>query len=205
MTNSTPNKMKVLETKRCILRLVTLSDVYDLYEYYKEDSVVKYLPFKKHNSINDTKRFIKLFFLKNYNEGKIGHYAIVLKSENKVIGNVGFNNISPNAKEGEIGICINPKYWGEHLSTELAKEMLRYGFIDLKLKRITAITYEDNKYSRKPLEDLGFSYIGIVNKNDHSNKINKNQVCYKFQMNRKDYIRRMRRIRSMNIKKSKSI
>ena len=203
MVKPTPNKMKILRTKRCILRPVTLSDAADLFEYYKEESVVKYLPFKKHNTIKDTERFIKLFFLKNYNEGKIGHYAIVLKTENKVIGNVGFNNISPNAKEGEMGICINPNYWGENLSTELAVEMLRYGFLDLKLKKIIAITYEDNTYSRRPLEELGFNFVGTIYKNDHSSQINKSTVCYKFQMSRKDYIRRMRRIRLMSIKKSK--
>lgn len=35
MTKPTPNKMKILRTKRCILRSVTLLNVADLFEYYK--------------------------------------------------------------------------------------------------------------------------------------------------------------------------
>lgn len=188
MYDSNSSNMKILETKRCILRPATLNDSKDLFDYYKEDIVVKYLPFKKHKSIKDTERFIKLFFFKNYKEGKIGHYLIVLKRENKVIGNVGFNNILPNAEEGEMGICINPNYWGEHLSTELAAEMLRYGFEDLNLKKIIAITFEDNKYSRKPLEVLGFNYLGKFKKKFPSNKLGSYTVCHKYQMLKSNYI-----------------
>ena len=41
-------------------------------------------------------------FIENYKQGNISHYAIVLKDNNKVIGNIGFNNIKPTDKEGEI-------------------------------------------------------------------------------------------------------
>lgn len=178
--------MKILETKRCILRPATLKDSEDLYECYKQDIVVKYLPFKKHKSIKDTEHFIKNFFLKNYSKNKISHFVIVYKKNNKVIGNVGFNNISANAKQGEIGICINPSYWGEHLSTELAIELLRYGFEELKLDKIIAITYEENKYSKKPLEVLGFTFVGSYKKNIASSKP---IFCHKFQMTKYDYFK----------------
>ena len=103
-------QMEILETANCILRPIRLDDYKDLYEYYSIDKVVKFLPIRKHRSYLDTKKFIKTFFISNYKKGNIGHYAIVFKSNNKVIGNVGFNNISPNDKNGELGICINSKY-----------------------------------------------------------------------------------------------
>lgn len=188
MYNSSKFKMKILETKRCILRPISLEDAPNLFDYYNQDIVVKYLPLKKHRTISDTEKFIRLFFLKNYNEGKIGHYAIVLKKENKVIGNVGFNNISTSSKEGEMGICINPSYWGYDLSTELAKEMLRYGFKDLNLEKITAITFEDNKHSQKPLEKLGFNYVKTFNKNLKSKKTESPIKCHEYEMLKMNYI-----------------
>ncbi|MGL4910998.1 MAG: GNAT family N-acetyltransferase [Romboutsia sp.] len=187
MYDSSNFKMKTLETSRCILRPINLDDAPYLFDYYKEEVVVKYLPFKKHNTISDTKKFIKLFFLKNYKEGKIGHYAVVLKKENRVVGNVGFNNLSSSAVEGEIGICINPTYWGYNLSTELAQEMIRYGFDDLGLNKIIAITFEDNNYSQKPLEKLGFNYIKTFSK-----KLNSKNIivrCHKFEMTKGYYIK----------------
>ncbi|MGL5346920.1 MAG: GNAT family N-acetyltransferase [Peptostreptococcaceae bacterium] len=176
--------MKTLETHRCILRPITMNDSDDLFEYYSLDIVVKYLPFKKHKYIKDTENFIKTFFLDNYNKNKIGHFAIVYKKNNKVIGNVGFNNISKNSRQGEIGICINPHYWGENLSLELAKELLRYGFYDLQLSKITATTYEENKYSKKTLEVLGFKFVKTYLKRNSSLEHIK---CHKYEISKKDF------------------
>ncbi|CEI72871.1 GNAT family N-acetyltransferase [Romboutsia hominis] len=180
------SKMNVLETKRCILRPITLKDAPDLHECYKQEIVVKYLPFKAHQNIYETREFIKNFFLKKYNENKLAHYAIVLKSNKKVIGNIGFNNISKDNKKGEIGICINPSYWGYDLSTELAREIVKYGFKKLKLEEIIAITYEDNNYSIKSLENLNFEYIKTYFKTFHSS--NKKVKCNLYKISRKNYL-----------------
>ena len=171
--------MKILETKNCILRPITINDYKDLYEYYKIPEVVKFLPIKKHNSYLDTKKFIKSFFINNYKKGKIGHYEVVLKQNNKVIGYVGFNNISKNDKNGEIGICINPKYWGNNLSVELVEALIKYGFEDLKLEHIYAVTYEDNIYSQRVLDNLNF-----VHQEDFNNKTTK---CSKYILYKNDY------------------
>lgn len=188
MQDSNYPQMKILETESCILRPVTINDVKDLFEYYKQDIVVKFLPFNKHNTIEDTKKFINLFFLTNYRQGKIGHFAIVFKGDKKVIGNVGFNNISTNATEGEIGICINPLYWGHNLSTELAVEMLRFGFNDLSLNRIIAVIFDQNTHSKKPLEILGFNYVGKFYKKIHSTRPPKQIICHKYEMIKRNYV-----------------
>lgn len=172
-------QMKILETKNCILRPVTLDDTKDLYEYYSISEVVKFLPVKTHKTILDTQNFIKSFFINNYQKGNIGHYGVVLKKENKIIGNVGFNNISKYAKHGEIGICINPKYWGNNLALELGQVLIDYGFNELNLEYIYAITYEDNIYSQKALKNLNFIHEKDFNK--RFKKLN-NQIikCNKF-------------------------
>lgn len=117
-------QMEILETQNCILRPITLDDVDDLYEYYSKPDVVKFLPIKVHKTHSDTARFIKSFFINNYERGRVGHYAVLLKKQNKVIGNVGFNNISQNATNGEIGICLNPDFWGNNLAYELTEVLL---------------------------------------------------------------------------------
>lgn len=190
MKNNTYPQMKIIKTNRCILRPATLEDANDMFEYYNQSKVVKYLPMQKHNTIADTKRFIKTFFLSNYKKGNIGHFAVVFKENSKTIGNVGFNNITSTSKEGEIGICINPKYWGLDLSSELALAMLRYGFEDLNLQKIIAITFEDNNYSRKSLEKLGFNYLGVFKKNLHSS-ISSLVTCHKYEMSQEYYFKRL--------------
>ena len=115
-------------------------------------------------TVLDTKRFIKSFFIDNYKQGKIGHFAVVDKSNNKVIGNIGLNNVDKNDTEGEIGICINPIYWGHDIATELGREVLKFAFSSTNIKRIIANTYEDNKRTRKSLEHLNLKYYKTYDK-----------------------------------------
>ena len=164
MIYSTYPQMPIIETEKYILRPARLDDAEDMFEYYKEPKVVKYLPMNPHKNVANTKRFIKSFFIDNYEEGKIGHFAVVDKLNNKVIGNIGLNNIDKDAIEAEIGICINPSYWGNDIATELARELLKFAFTNTNIKRIIANTYEDNKRSRKALENLNIKYYKTYDK-----------------------------------------
>lgn len=175
-------QMKIIETPKFILRPATLQDVSDIFEYLKKEEVVKYLPFKSHKSMDDTRRFVQLFFINNYNQGKVGNYVIYHKNDRKVIGNIGINNIKPGAKEGEIGICINPKYWGNNYSTELTVITLITGFELMDLDKLIALTYSENKYTPKSLNSLGFKYIKTY-------KPRKNiQTSHRFELSKNDYL-----------------
>ena len=148
--------------------------------------ILKFLPIKVHKTHSDTARFIKSFFINNYERGRVGHYAVLLKKQNKVIGNVGFNNISQNATNGEIGICLNPDFWGNNLAYELTEVLLQYGFNKLNLNYIYAITYNDNIYSKRYLEKLNFTHNNdFVKRFKNSN--NKTVKCNKFVLYRNDY------------------
>lgn len=51
--------LPILETKRCILKEVSIENAKDMYEYAKEEKVVKYMTFPKHESIENTKYLIE--------------------------------------------------------------------------------------------------------------------------------------------------
>ncbi len=175
--------MKTLETKNCILRPATIDDANDIFEYYSQEKVLKYLDIKRHKNINDSKNFINTFFIRAYKNNKFGHYAIVYKKNNKVIGNVGFNNISQNATTADIGLCLNPSYWGANLSSELIRAIVKFGFEEMNLNKIVAETYIDNKYPRSCIDELGFKYIKTIKKRISS----KYKTCYRFELLKTDY------------------
>lgn len=186
ISNSEYPQMKVIETPKFMLRPATPNDAYDLYEYLSQEKVVKYLPFKPHKNINTTKKFINSFFINNYRMGKIGHCVIYYKPDKRVIGNVGINNISTWSREGEIGICINPKYWGNNFATELTIITLITGFELMNLDKLIAITYSENKYTPKSLETLGFKYIKTCKPRNNL------QVSHIFELTRNDYLKMKR-------------
>ena len=80
MVDDTYPQMPIIETKNYLLRPARLNDAEDMFEYYKQSKVVEYLPMSSHKTVSDTRRFIKSFFIDNYKQGKIGHFAVVDKS-----------------------------------------------------------------------------------------------------------------------------
>lgn len=176
-------QMKIIETPKFILRPATLKDAPDFFEYFSQEKVLRYLPFSTHKNILQTKIFIKSFFINNYKKGNIGNYAIYYKHDNKVIGNIGLNNIDPNSKSSEIGICINPKYLGHNFATELTMITLITGFELLNLDKLIALTYTKNKYTPKSLENLGFKYINTF-------KIKPSgDTCHRFELTKDEYLK----------------
>ena len=148
-------QMKIIETPKFILRPATLRDVNDFYEYFKQEKVVKYLPFKAHKNITQTKTFVRNFCI---------------------------NNVSPNAKKAELGICVNPQYWGHDFSTQLAALSVISGFEFTTLDKLVVITYSDNKYTPKCINALKFEYIKTFKP-----KGNK-PLSHVFELKRSDYL-----------------
>ena len=89
-----------------------------------------------HISIVETISIIKsMITIKSPYE--LGNWAIVLKSNNKMIGTIELYNHYYKFK-AELGYSINPAYWSNGYATEAAKEVISYGFEFLDLKRIEA-------------------------------------------------------------------
>lgn len=182
LSDSQYPQMKIIETPKFIFRPININDVPDFYEYLSQEKVVKYLPFKPHKNIGVTKKFIQTYFINNYKNGNVSNYAVYYKRDKKVIANTGFNNLPPNSIEGEIGICLNPKYWGHDFATELCIVSLITGFELMNLDKIIAVTYSNNKYSTKCLDILNFKHV------NNSKVKNTSQTSYIFELTRNEYL-----------------
>lgn len=58
----------------------------------------------------------------------------------------------------EIGWRLGAAFWGEGLATEGAQAVLQFGFRELKLPEIVALTVPANYRSRRVMEKLGMTY-----------------------------------------------
>ena len=148
--------MYILNTERLILRQWRESDSHDLYEYAKSDLVGPNAGWKPHKNEAESKRIIKMFIKNNT-------YAIVLKSENKVIGAIELRKRKPdeklyNLKQREIGYVLNPKYWGNGYMPEAVNALLNYAFNELKLDLIWCCHFDLNNNSKRVIEKCGFNY-----------------------------------------------
>ena len=77
------------------------------------------------------------------------------------IGTTGLSNISPKDHSAQFGIAIGDKdYWSRGYGTEAARLIIRYGFEQLNLHRISSFAYAFNERSIRMHLGVGFTEEG---------------------------------------------
>ena len=151
----------ILETKRLILRPWEESDAETLYKYASHPDVGPIAGWAVHTSVEDSREIIRSVL------SAPETYAVVLKESGQPIGSIGLmlgkaSNIGLPASEGEIGYWIGVPYWGQGLIPEAVRELMRYGFENLKLDTIWCGYFDGNEKSRRVQEKCGFHYHHIA-------------------------------------------
>jgi RimJ/RimL family protein N-acetyltransferase len=89
------------------------------------------------------------------------NFAIDIGGE--VIGGIGLSHIEKNYK-AEIGYWLAEQYWNQDIITSAVKLIVRYGFKNLRLKRIYAYVLLPNQASARVLQKSGFKQEGLLRK-----------------------------------------
>lgn len=88
-------------------------------------------------------------------------FAIILKEDDKLIGNCGLINIEQVTRKAELGIFIGEKeYWNMGYGTEAINLLLDYGFNLLNLHNIMLEVFAFNKRAIECYKKIGFKEIG---------------------------------------------
>jgi len=83
--------------------------------------------------------------------------AIISKSDNFHIGNIGLHNIDWFYRKAELGIIIGERnYQGKGLATEAVKLLLKHAFQRLNLHKVYLRTEEENERAIKMFTAAGF-------------------------------------------------
>lgn len=153
-------KVKPIETERFRLRAVKLDDAEDMYDYAKDADTTKYVTFPSHDSVEVSRSSIEQFFINRPEKGWPEAFAIVDKTNDKMIGTCDF---WPLKEEGhyEMGYIIHRDYWGQGVMSEVALAVLKYAFdnynvLDMKIKHVV-----ENSASGNVALKLGFKRIGV--------------------------------------------
>ncbi len=157
--NEKMSKLAYIETEHFCLRQLTVSDATDYFSVASDPRTSAYLLWEPHTDIDYTKRYLKRI-CELYEKKEFFDYAAVLKSENKVIGTGGYSSIDTPNHAAEIGYVLHPDYWGKGYATELAKELISFGFDELGLNRIYARYMDGNTASRRVMDHCRMKYEG---------------------------------------------
>ena len=112
---------------------------------------------------------------KDYLEGNSIHWGIVDNSTNIIVGTCGYYRGFENGK-GELGCILLPHYRGKGFMTSAMSLAIEFGLNTIGLKRIWAITSQNNTQAIALLERLNFIKIAELADNDVEYELYDNAV-----------------------------
>lgn len=88
-------------------------------------------------------------------------FAIRTLPDDRLIGEIGFGGIDWAARNAWVGIGIGVKeYWGHGYGTEAMRLMLRFGFAELNLHRVSLDVFDYNARAIRSYQKAGFTIEG---------------------------------------------
>ena len=152
-------EVKVLETERLLLRLISVEDAEFFVELLNEPSFLRYIGDKKVRTLDDARNYILTGPVHSYESLGFGLYLLELKESSAPIGICGL--LKRDTLDGvDIGFAFLPKFWSQGYALESAAAVMNYARNQLHLTDIAAITSPDNERSIKLLEKLCFRFQG---------------------------------------------
>lgn len=100
----------------------------------------------------------------DYSEGNSVHWGIADTITNKIVGTCGYYR-GLNKGEGELGCVLLPQYQGKGYMTSAMLLAIDFGINTIGLKRIWAITSQDNYGAIRLLERLNFIKVNDLDGN----------------------------------------
>lgn len=150
--------MKILETKRLILRTFEENDLDWLMLIDQDPRVCEFFP--AIGNRDATEKGIHRI-MNHYRNHGFSLYAMELKSTGEMIGWCGLmipsfeSHFTPAV---EIGWRLGSQFWNNGYATEAAKAVLQYAFENLELNEIVSFTAVKNIRSRRVMEKIGLHH-----------------------------------------------
>ncbi|MGT2771013.1 GNAT family N-acetyltransferase [Streptococcus intermedius] len=147
---------RVVETKRLLLRPVTLDDAEDMFEYSSDEENTHYT-FLPNKDLEETKNIIARLFIGR----PLGNWGIELKESGKLIGSIDLHKLDPVLKKAAIGYVVHKDYWNQGLATEALKAILQIAFESLAMNMLVALHDVENPASGRVMEKAGMKFSHI--------------------------------------------
>ncbi|MDO3413035.1 GNAT family N-acetyltransferase [Saccharibacillus sp. CPCC 101409] len=154
---------RTLEGERLLLRPIRLDDAADMTEYTSDEETTRFI-FAEPKNFEQTERLIANYYLRE----PIGKFALVLKSEQKLIGSIEFR-VDDSTRSADLGFTLSRHYWGNGYMTEAGLLILGLAFDVLGLERVHAAHETGNVNSGRMMLRLGMTHEGTRRKDHLSN------------------------------------
>lgn len=185
---------KKLETERLILRQFKIEDYVEMYNNWAcEDAVTKFLTWQTHTN-QDVTKSVLADWISKYANKDFYNWAIELKEENRLIGNISVVSLREETLSAILGYCMGSKWWGKEIMPEAGKAVLKYLFEEVGFNRIAANHDKNNPKSGRVMQKIGMTYEGTLRNAGFCNQGIIDDVRYSILKSEWDLNRQVQRI-----------
>jgi RimJ/RimL family protein N-acetyltransferase len=150
----------MLRGEKVLLRPVRRSDLQNFLKWFNDPEVIQYLGMYLPMTEMAEEKYIEDLPSRGPTEARFVIDAID-GGESKPIGSMGLHSISPKDHSATFGIVIGEKdYWSRSYGTEATRLLLKYGFEQLNLHRISSSVWAFNERSIRLHLRVGFKEEG---------------------------------------------
>lgn len=148
----------IMETKRLLIREVTIDDVKDLYKIYSESSITAYME-GLYEEYDEEVRFTESYIENMYGFYDYGMWIVCAKESGNVIGRAGLSNREVDGAEYvELGYVIDVHFQRQGYAYEACRGIMQYAKTVMKKEELLICTDERNLPSINLAYKLGFEY-----------------------------------------------
>lgn len=149
-----------LETRRLVLREITMDDAEDVRRLSSDAEVMRYLNGGRPLSREESLAEMLEYFSRYARFGGHGNWAAIDRGSGWFLGMFKFHPENEAAPDSfELGYRISRRAWGRGLATEGSIALVRKAFTELGLNRVWAQAMAINQGSRRVLEKAGLRYV----------------------------------------------
>lgn len=150
-----------IETRRLLLRKITMADAKDIFAYSRDEEVARHVLWEAQRSLREAREYVR-YLQRLYRSDQPASWGIVDKASGRLIGTVGFMNYNADHNSAEIGYSLARDYWNRGLMTEAVRAVLRHAFEEMHLHRVEAQFELDNPASGRVMEKAGMMREGVL-------------------------------------------
>ena len=151
----------VLQTARLLLRPFALSDAFDLQRLAGAPEVADTTLNMPHPYEDGMAEQWISSQPALFDAGEAVRSAVTLLDSKELIGGVGLG-VTPRHRRAELAYWLGVPFWSQGYMTEAAGALMRYGFAEMGLHKITASHFARNPASGRVMQKLGMTQEGLL-------------------------------------------
>jgi RimJ/RimL family protein N-acetyltransferase len=155
-----------IKTARLVLREFVPEDWRAVLAYQRDPRYLRFYDDAWANRADDQVRAFVEMLIGYQQQAPRRKFQLAITLDGQLIGNCGIRRKDTNDWEADIGYELAPAHWGRGYATEAARAMVRIGFDDLHLHRVSAWCIADNVASARVLEKAGLRLEGRLRQNE---------------------------------------